>query len=93
MTVSDGTFSAIQTFQITVQPIDDPAFIALNPAPLVRTPAKKVAPVDTSATISDVDTANLNFNGAVLTVSGQATKDTLSIIKLNGIALKGKNVV
>lgn len=93
LTVNDGQFSAVQTFEISVQPVDDPAQIALNSAPLIRTPAKKVAPIDPSATIFDVDTINLNFNGAVLEVSGQATKDTLSILKLNGIARKGKKVV
>ena len=93
ITVSDGTNSAQQTFQVTVQAVDDPAVIGLNPLLLVRIPAKKSAPIDTSATISDIDTPTLTFDWAILRVSGHTVKDSLSILKLNGVARKGTNVV
>jgi hypothetical protein len=93
LTVNDGTLFAIQTFQVTVLAVDDPPVIALNPLPLVRVIAKKVAAIDGAVTLLDIDSPTLMFNGAVLQVSGLAVKDTVSILKQNGIARKGKNVV
>jgi RHS repeat-associated protein len=93
VTVSDGLRSSIQTFQVTVQPVGNTPAIGLNRLPLVRVSAKKVEAIDGSATLTGIDGPVLTFNGAVVTVSGQSAKDALSILKQNGIARKGKNVV
>jgi hypothetical protein len=55
--------------------------------------SKKIVALDSTATITDPDTPLLNFNGAVLKVSGQAVKDQLSILNQGGITRKGKNVL
>ncbi len=94
VTVSDGTTSSSETFQVTVQSVDDPTIISTSSQPLVYLIAsKKVVTIDGQATISDSDSPNLMFNGAVLTVSGQGGKDTLSLVKQNGLGLKGKTVL
>ena len=91
VTVSDGTLASSRTFQLTVHA---PTVIALDSQPLVfHVSARKVVAIDQSATLSNVDNPTLLFAGSVLTVSGQASKDTLSIIKQNGFSLKGKNLL
>lgn len=94
MTLSDGILSSSRTFQIVVQAVDDPTLISLNSQPLLfHVKAKKVVPIDGTATITDPDSSTLLFAGSTLHVSGQAAKDTLSILKLGGISAKGKNVL
>ncbi|MDB5386400.1 MAG: tandem-95 repeat protein, partial [Planctomycetaceae bacterium] len=94
VTVNDGASSSNRTFQVTVQPVDDPAVITLSLQPLeYHISAKKVVAIDGSATISDIDTPTMQFTGSTLTVSGQAAKDTLSVIKQDGIGLKGMNIL
>ncbi|MDB5338829.1 MAG: cya 3, partial [Planctomycetaceae bacterium] len=91
--VSDGIVSSSQTFQITVQSVDDPAIITLTSQPLVyRVSTKKIVTIDETVTISDIDSPTLMFSGSALRVSGQGTKDTLSILKQNGISVKGNSV-
>jgi protocadherin Fat 4 len=92
--LSDGTLVTTQTFLVTVQPVDDPAVITLNSTPLVLgVSTKKAVAIDTTATITDPDTPNLIFSGATLQVSGQTSKDTLSILNQGGISRKGTNVL
>ena len=94
VTVSDGTLVSSQTFQLTVQAVDDPPVIALNAQPLVfLVAAKKAVAIDGTSTISDIDTPTLSFTGSVLKVSGQSAKDTLSVLTQGGVGLKGKNVL
>ncbi|MDB5334442.1 MAG: hypothetical protein JWN70_61 [Planctomycetaceae bacterium] len=94
VTVSDGSQSTFQTFLVTVHAVDDPTVITLNSQPLVYSvKSKSIVPIDGTATISDADAEPVQFTGSTLTVSGQSAKDTLSIIKQNGIGLKGKNVL
>ncbi|MDB5385782.1 MAG: hypothetical protein JWM11_1428, partial [Planctomycetaceae bacterium] len=94
ITVSDGSLSSSQTFQLTVQAVNDPTVIALNSQPLIlHVFAKKVTALDDAATISDVDTPVLTFAGSVLEVSGQSVKDKISILKQAGISHKGKKVL
>jgi hypothetical protein len=94
VTVNDGTLTSQQTFQVTVQAVETPAVITLNPQPLVfHVSAKKVVALDGNALISASVGPALSFAGSVLQVSGHATMDTLSILKQGGISRKGKNVV
>lgn len=94
VTVSDGTLSVSQEFEVTVIAADDPLTITLNSTPLnYRVSSRQIVAVDDHAAISDVDTANLNFDGAIFTVSGQRAKDRLSILKTFGAARKGKQVL
>lgn len=94
ITVSDGVLTAVETFLVTVQPVDDPTVLALSPLPLdYRVSSRKVSTLDSAASITDSDSPHLQFNGSSLTISGQATKDTLTIIKQNNISLKGKTVL
>ncbi len=93
VTVSDGVLSSEQTIQVTVLAVDDPAVITLNSQPLDYRVSLRTVAIDESATLMDVDTPTLTFNGAVLRVSGQSAKDTLSLLNLNGIRHKGRNVV
>lgn len=92
ITVSDGTVSTAQSFVITVQPVDDTPSITLNPQPL-STPGKKPVVIDGGATISLIDSPTLAFAGSTLRVSGQLGKETLSILKQNGLSRKGKNLL
>jgi hypothetical protein len=93
VTVSDGTLSTSQQFQITVTAVDDPPVITTSPMPLTyHVKARKIVTVDSTATITDVDTPTLSFGAAVLSVSGQGSKDQLSIQKQGGVSIKGKSV-
>lgn len=94
VTVSDGVFTRNQTFHVAVRDVDDPAEIVLRSAPLdYNASAKTSTTIDGAATISDRDTAPLKFAGAILTVSGQAGKDILSILSQNGISRRGLDVL
>lgn len=93
VTVSDGTLVTSQEFQITVTAVDDPPVISLTPQPVAyRIGSKQIVALDTTATITDVDSPLSNFGGAILKVSGQSAKDQLSLLAQNGIARKGKTV-
>lgn len=93
ITVSDGAHTVNQLFQVRVNPVDDPAVITLNPQPLVyHVSGQRIVAVDSSATITDIDTPTLIFSGSVLTVSGQTAKDKLSVLKQNDITRKGRNL-
>ena len=93
VTVSDGELTATKSFQLTVQAVEDPTVITLNAQPLVyRISSKQVVPVDSTALVTDVDTGTA-FAGMGLRVSGHGGKDTLSIMKQNGITTKGKNLL
>lgn len=93
ITVSDGVQTVNQLFQVRVNPVDDAPVITLNPQPLVyQVSGRRIVAIDPSATISDIDTPTLIFSGSVLTVSGQAAKDKLSVIKQNDITRKGRNL-
>ena len=75
-----------------MQAVDDPALIELNLQPLVfHASYRKVVAIDGAAAISDIDTPALMCAGSVLQVSGQSSKDKLSILKQDGISRKGKN--
>ena len=94
VTVSDGTNSSSQVFEVNVQPVDDPTTISSTSEPLVyHVTAKQTVALDAAAALFDPDTPNLVFAGAVLRVSGHAAKDVISIMKVNGIGLKGKKVL
>ncbi|MDB5337325.1 MAG: hypothetical protein JWN70_2944 [Planctomycetaceae bacterium] len=81
-------------FTITVINLNEAPIIVLNLQPLVyRVSARKVATIDGSAMLSAMNTPALMFAGSVLQVSGQSSKDTLSIMKQNGISTRGKNVM
>jgi ELWxxDGT repeat protein len=93
-TTDQGGLTFEKQFTIAITNVDDlPTVITLNSQPLVRTTPKKVAAIDSGATISDGDTPTLAFAGSVLQISGSASKDTLSILKQGGISTKGKNVL
>ena len=93
VTVSDGTVTISQRFQVRVQPIDDATIIALEPQPLVyQVSLRKAVAIDSSATLTDIDSPSLNFSDSVLQVSGQSAKDSLSVMKVNGIVRKGRKV-
>lgn len=92
--VGDGVLATSQSFVVKVQPVDDPSVITLSNQPLVyRISGRRAMVIDSTATIADVDLTPLQFNGAVLRVSGHAAKDTLSVLIENGIGLRGKNVL
>lgn len=94
VTVSDGVRSYSQSFQVTVTHVDKPAVITLAALPLnVSTSSKNAVAVDNTATISDPDTPDLVFDEAVLQVTGQAAKDTLSILKQGSLTTRGKKVL
>ncbi|MDB5341495.1 MAG: Secreted protein containing Cellulosome anchoring protein, partial [Planctomycetaceae bacterium] len=94
LSVSDGLISSNQTFQVNVLPVDDPTTITMSPQPILfHISSKAVLAVDPAAAISDVDSPTLLFAGSMLKVSGQSSKDTLSIIEQNGIDVKGKSVL
>ncbi len=81
-------------FTITVINLNEAPTIVLNVQPLVyRVSARKVATIDSFAMLSDLDAPTPMFAGSVLRVSGQSSKDTLSIMKQNGISTRGKNVM
>ena len=93
VTVSNGTVSVSQLFQVRVLPVDDPSVIVLDPQPLIyHLASKKMIAVDSSATIADIDTPRLVFTGSVLQVSGQSVKDSLSVEKADGIVRRGRSV-
>lgn len=94
VTVSDGMLTVQKTFRVTVLAVDDPAAITLDSQPLfIRASSKKAVAIDKSATIKDVDTAELSFTGASLKVSGQTAKDTVWILQQNGVSSKGSKLL
>jgi hypothetical protein len=91
LTVSDGELVTTREISVVVAAVDDPPVITLAAQPLVLTSGKPTA-IDRTATITDVDTLVLDFDGSVLHVTGQVGKDQLRILKLDGIRRKGKTV-
>ena len=92
VTARDGT--ATRMIVVTVIGINDSPVITLNTQPLkYSVKSKKVVAVDGSTVIADSDSQLLSFNDAVLTVSGQTSRDTLSIIKQGGIKLRSNTIL
>jgi hypothetical protein len=93
VTVSDGVLTSSRQFEVTVTAVEDSTVIKLNPLPMTLVGSfKKGVAIDSAATISDVDTPNLNFNKAILQVTGQTSKDHLLILNRGNIGRKGKNI-
>lgn len=94
-TTDQGGMTFEKPFTITVTDVDEfPTIITLNSEPLsYQIRSRDVLPIDGTATITDDDASVLNFTGSILQVSGHAQKDTLSILKQDGISRKGKNVL
>lgn len=94
-TTDQGGMTFEKPFTITVTDVDEfPTIITLNSEPLsYQIRSRNVVPIDGTATISDDDASVLNFAGSILQVSGQAKKDSLSILKQDGISRKGKNLL
>lgn len=90
-----GGLSFEKQFTISVTQVSSTTpVLTLNSAPLVyHVSGRKAVAVDAAATIAANDGMALNFNGATLQVSGHSSKETVSILKQGGIALKGKSVL
>lgn len=94
VTVSDGFLSTSQQLVLTVLAVDDPPVMSIATQPLkYKIGSNQFVAVDSTATFHDPDTVDLNFNGAVLKVSGHAAKDQISILKAERISRKGKHVL
>ena len=94
ITVTDGTQTTSRSFQVIVLEDEDPPVISLNSQPLIFSiKGRKAMAIDGTVTITDIDSPVINFNGAILLVSGQGTKDTLSVLKQNNISRRGKNLL
>ncbi len=79
LTVSDGTSSAIETFDVTVAPVNDPPTISQIADQTVRSGAS-TGPIP--FTVADIDTA-------AATLSVTATSDNAGLIPVNRIVLGG----
>lgn len=90
--VNQGVGLLEKIFTISVANVDEPPVITMSSQPLVyQISSRRIVAIDSSATMTDPDTAS--FGGAVLQVSGQVTKDQLSLLKQGGVERKGKQVL
>jgi ELWxxDGT repeat protein len=88
------TFEKQFTITVTQAGQSTAPAITLNSQTLVyHVASRKAAAIDGSATLAVGSNPALTFSGAMLQVTGQGGKDTLSILKQGGITTKGKNVL